>query len=236
MSITVVVERIRDYRNVYLEGMRKINEVYENTTMSDQGKQIKVKELMDRYTPMVDQAAERVLSAIEDTKSEIRTERQKGLVEGLANAEAVALVRKGIAAGDYSADMIKDLIKAYEGDEVMTTAIKAAVSVSDDPEIKALAMEIKTDQALKQIEGLDKAAERIKAAPKFAAKGMSGDLSVMFWQNGVGIDNLITFLLGLEKIEDITSEIISEPDQAVSDEDMSFIFTNKNTGIKFGEA
>ena len=229
MSIKTVTTKIEDYKAVYLEGMGKLNAVYGSKDMTDEGRQKRVAEIKARYTPVVEAAAERVLSEIENTQKELRAERQAALAKGLENAEAVALVKKGIESGDYSADMIADLIEAYKGEPIMSEAIRGAVKGSGDPDIVALAKAIPEDMTSKQIKGLDKAAERIKAAPKFAEQGMSGDISVYFWQNGSSIDNLVTFLLGLEDFE--------EPEEqapAVIDEDIAKVLVKGQAGVVFG--
>ena len=228
MSIKTTTNRIEEYKAVYLEGMGKLNAAYGSEDLTDEGRQKKVAEIKARYTPVVEAAAERVLAEIENTKKELRADRQAALAKGLENAEAVSLVKKGIESGDYSADMIADLIEAYKGEPIMSEAIRGAVKGSDDAEIVALAKVIPEDLTLKQIKGLDKAAERIKAAPKFE-QGMSGDTSVFFWQNGTSIDNLVTFLLGLEDFEQA-----EEQAPVVIDEDIANLLVNGQAGVVFG--
>lgn len=201
MSIKSTANRIENYKGVYLEGINKLTAIRNNKELSEQGKDIKLNEIRARYTPMIEQAAERVVAEIETTQKEIRAARQAAITKGLANAEAVELVKKGIWSGDYSASMIADMIEAYKKDPIMTEAIRGAVKGSEDAEIVELAKTIPEDMTDKQIRGLEKAKERIKAAPKFDQSGMAGDINVAFWQNGASIDNLITFLLGLEDFE-----------------------------------
>ena len=201
MSIKSTANRIENYKGVYLEGINKLTAIRNNKELSEQGKDIKLNEIRARYTPMIEQAAERVIVEIENTQKEIRAARQAAITKGLENAEAVALVKKGIGSGEYSVSMIEDMIEAYKKDPIMTEAIRSAVKGSEDAEIVELAKAIPEDMTDKQIKGLEKAKERIKAAPKFDQSGMAGDVNVAFWQNGASIDNLITFLLGLEDFE-----------------------------------
>lgn len=228
MSIKKVTDKIENYRAVYVEGMDKLNAVYGSKDMTDIGRQKKATEIKERYMPVVEGAAERVLAEIENTKAELRAARQAALAKGLENAEAVALVKKSINNGEYSADMIADLIEAYRNEPIMSEAIRGAVKASGDPEIVALAKAIPEDMTSKQIKGLDKAAERIKTAPKFAEQGMSGDLSVYFWQNGSSIDNLVTFLLGLEDFDE------PEEQPVVIDEDIANLIVKGRAGVLFG--
>ena len=235
MSIKTVTEKIINYKNVYLEGVQQIRNTWANETMTDIGKQQRVAELKERYTPMIEAAAERVINEIENTQAELIEERQKALTKGLESAEAVALVRKSIEQGDYSADMISDLIGAYADDPIMSEAIRAACTASTNEEIKLLASDIPEDKTHDQIKGLDKAIQRIKAAPKFSDQGRMSDYpDAIFWQNGAGIDSLVTFLLGLEDFEQTVPEQAEDTPAEISAEDLTKVFMNTNTGIKFG--
>lgn len=232
MSIKTTADKIEQYKALYLEGMNKLTEAQKSEELNDKGKSLRMAAIRERYTPAVEQAAERVLAEIENTKGEIRAERQKALTKGLENAEAVSLVKKGISSGDYTVSMIADLIESYKNEPIMREAIRGAVKASDNAEIVELAESIPEDMTDRQIERLDKTAARIKAAPKFAAENAVGDLTVTFWQNGAGIDSLVSYLLGLEGTEDMNSEQAEEQENT---DELSRIFNNNNIGIKFGE-
>lgn len=198
MSIKSVTDKINSYKAVYLEAQRNISAVKENRDLNQEAKERRAGEIKNRYAPQVEAAAERVLGEIESTQAELRSDRQRAIRQGMEKAAEIELVKRGIESGDYNADYVRDLLEIYRHNPPMIEAIRAAVKGSDVPEIAELAVNIPEDQTAKQIKGLEKAAEKIRIAPKLGDSIHRDDWGASLWQNGTAIDSLVTYLLGLE--------------------------------------
>ena len=198
MSIKSVTDKINSYKAVYLEAQRNISAVKDNKALNQEAKERRANEIKNRYAPQVEAAAERVLGEIESTQAELRSDRQRAIRQGMEKAAEIELVKRSIENGDYNGDYVRDLLEIYASNPPMIEAIRAAVKGSDVPEIAELAVNIPEDQTAKQIRGLEKAAEKIRIAPKLGDSIHRDDWTAALWQNGTAIDSLVTYLLGLE--------------------------------------
>lgn len=235
MSIEKVVGTVESYKRIYLEAMKQISAVKNDSGINQQGKEKRIGDVVKRYGAQVDAAADRVLEEIERTQGEIRAERQKAIRQGMSRAAEVELVQKGVRSGEFKASYVADLIEIYKEDPIMMSAIKAAVVAKGSKAseaVKNLVAGVPEDRTDDIIKGLRKASERIISAPKLTDTWVADDWSAGLWANGTSIDSLITFLLGLDGVEQVKEE--SEAQAAVDAQALHKIFTDHNTGIKFG--
>lgn len=86
----------------------------------------------------------------------------------------------------------------------MIEAIRSAVKGSDKADILELAPKIPEDMTSKRIKALEKAKTKIETAPKLGDSWHRDDWTTALWANGTSIDSLVTYLLGLEDVEQVT--------------------------------
>ena len=204
MSIKSIANRINDYKRIYLEAQRKISALRDSNDLTENGKSVRISETINRYAPQVERSAERVLEEIESTQGELRSDRQKAIKAGMEKADQIEIVKKGISSGDYDKEYIEDLIEIYKDNPPAIEAIRSAVKGSDKADIVALASQIPEDMTSKRIKALEKAKEKIETAPKLGDSWHRDDWSTALWANGTSIESLVTYLLGLEDVEQVT--------------------------------
>lgn len=196
-SIIKVTDLMKDYKSVYLEAIDKVSKMKEDTTYSERAKADMIDGLINRYTPMVEDAAARVVAQIENTQNELRTERQNAIKAGMEKAAEIGLVKKGIESGDYSADYVRDLLTIYADNPPMIEAIRAACKYNSNDEIKSIYNDIPEDETEQRIRSLEKIKNNILQAPKLADKTLAGDVAAVMWRNGSSVDSMVEFLLGM---------------------------------------
>lgn len=237
MAIDKVINKTKDYKALYNEALATCNNIRNSELMADHVKVLKIKETVERYKPQIEAAAGRVVEEIDKTIEEIITARRKATEKGMEMAGQIELAAKSIRAGEYSRSMVSDMIEIYRDNPVMIENIRAAVKDSQDPAVKELYPSIPHDVSEEQIRGLEKVKEKIAAAPKLDTQALSGDWSVDMWKNGISIDGVIDFLLGLDGLTDnMVDDVMVEPEPLTAEESekVKNILVNGQSGILFG--
>ena len=203
MSIKKIVSKVEDYKKLYLEAQKKIESVQMSAELTEQAKTQRIAEIERKYEMMVDRAADDAVKAISDYQSELKQKRLTAIERGLDRSDQIKVVVSGIERGDYSAEMIRDIVEIHTFSEnyPMLEAIRGAVFRSGNAGIKDIANEIPQEPTSKEIEKLEKVKKRIEAAPRLSERWSSDDWGRSLWKNGTAIDSLITFLLGLEEMD-----------------------------------
>lgn len=204
MSFKDIAKEIDNYKKVYLEGRQQIDRIKNSTDLNEQAKASKIADIVTRYEGAIETASNKVVEVIDKTKEELKAKKLKNIENGFFESDQILAITNGIKAGAYDKPMLEDIIEVYRNNQPMLRAIYAELVAGDNEELKLLASEIPKDSTNDVIAKLDKAKQTIEGAPKLNANIINGDWGAQLWQNGTAVDNLITFILGLEDlVEDI---------------------------------